>query len=285
MADQLQLSKFFSNSEVREFRRSEVHPADYNPRTLDDLGRKNLKRSIKTFGIVGGIVINVRTGNTVVGGHQKIALLDEFHKYDPVTNENDYLIRGEAIDVDEQTEKTLNIALNNPNVGGTWDYDKMREIVPDIDYKAAGLSDADLNMIGVDFLLQTEGENDISNELEGLMSEADSAHERTKAERKELRDAERAAAKAADTDNDDDDVIMEVPSEGAERQAKIDHMKDVKQQVKEQAMENARNMDAFVMISFSDWKAKAQFCQRFGYDPYVKFIKGEVFDEQVERVE
>ncbi len=27
------------------------------------------------------------------------------------------------------------------------------------------------------------------------------------------------------------------------------------------------------------------FCRRFGYDPYDKFLKGEVFDGQVERVE
>jgi len=27
------------------------------------------------------------------------------------------------------------------------------------------------------------------------------------------------------------------------------------------------------------------FCERFGYDPDMKFIKGEEFDEQVERVD
>lgn len=293
MEETLQLSKFFASSEVREFRRSEIHPASYNPRSIDDESRRNLKRSIKTFGIVGGIVVNTRTGNTVVGGHQKIALLDEFHKYDPATGENDYLVRAEAIDVDEKTEKTLNVALNNPNVGGFWDYDKMRELIPDIDYKSAGLSDADLNMIGVDFLLQTEGENNIADELSGLMSEADEAHEREKAARKELRDAEREAMRAAQADDDDDNDVVyddtdsyvaDAPTEEEARQAKIDHMKNVKQQVKEQAVENAKNMDAFVMISFSDWDAKASFCQRFGYDPYVKFIKGEVFDEQVERI-
>ena len=39
-------------------------------------------------------------------------------------------------------------------------------IVPDIDYKDAGLTDADLNMIGIDFLLQTEEERSIADELE-----------------------------------------------------------------------------------------------------------------------
>ena len=41
---------------------------------------------------------------------------------------------------------------------------------PDIDWKDAGLTDADLNMIGVDFLLQTEEESSIADELESMMS-------------------------------------------------------------------------------------------------------------------
>ena len=44
-------------------------------------------------------------------------------------------------------------------------------------------------------------------------------------------------------------------------------------------------MDAYIMLSFDTWEAKANFCRRFGYDPYDKFLKGEVFDSQVERVE
>lgn len=64
--------------------------------------------------------------------------------------------------MDEQQEKELNILMNNPNAQGTWDFDALARIVPDIDWKDAGLTDADLNMIGVDYLLQTEGENSIA---------------------------------------------------------------------------------------------------------------------------
>ena len=70
-----------------------------------------------------------------------------------------------------------------------------------------------------------------------------------------------------------------------EHAEKVAHMKDVKQQVKEQAQETAANMDAYLMLSFDTWEAKAAFCERFGYDPYTKFINGEVFSDQVERVE
>lgn len=243
--------------------RSQIHPADYNPRTISDEGRKQLKRSIKRYGVVGGIVVNEATGYTIVGGHQKVDVLDELNKYP----DNDYMLRVEVINVDEKTEKSLNIALNNPNIGGTWDFDALARIVPDIDYKDAGLTDADLNMIGVDFLLQTEEESSIADELENMMSPVVEQREAEKNERKAERDAVKAAQEEAD------------------RAAKVAHMKDVKQQVRENAQKQAENMDAYLMLSFDTFAAKAAFCERFGYDPYTKFVRGEVFDEQVERID
>ena len=256
------LKNFFSSTIV-EVKRSEIHPADYNPRKIDEQGKRMLKRSMKQFGVVGGIIVNSQTGNTIVGGHQKVAILDEMYKYP----DNDYSLRVEMISIDRKTEKTLNIALNNGNISGQWDYDALARIVPDIDYKDAGLTDADLNIIGVDFLLQTEEESTIADELENMMSPVVEQREAEKAERK----AERDVAKAA--------------QEEADRAAKVAHMKDVKQQVRENAQKQAENMDAYLMLSFDTWEAKAAFCERFGYDPYTKFIKGEVFDEQVERIE
>lgn len=248
---------------IVELKRSEIHPAGYNPRVIDDEAKKALKRSIKKFGVVGGIVVNKRTGNTIVGGHQKVSILDEMYKYPA----NDYTLRVEMIDVDMETEKTLNIALNNGNISGRWDYEKLAQLIPDIDYKDAGLTDADLNMIGVDYLLQTEEENSIADELEDLMSPIIEEREEAKAERAAEREAEKA-------------MLQEM-----EREAKVQHMKDVKQQVKEAAISKAEQMDAYVMLSFSSWSAKAEFCERFGYPAEMKIIKGEVFAEQVERID
>lgn len=249
----MELSKYF-NSESVSLRRSQIKPASYNPRTISDEGYKQLKRSIKRYGVVGGIVVNQATGYTIVGGHQKVSVLDELNKYDEATHKNDYTLRVELISVDEKTEKSLNVALNNPNIGGQWDYDALRELVPNIDYKDAGLTDADLNMIGCDFLLQTEEENNIAGELDSMMSEVNEQREAEKAQRQ------------------------------MERAAKTAHMKEVKKQVKEAAQKQAQDIDAYVMLSFDTWEAKANFCRRFGYDPYDKFLKGEVFDEMVERV-
>lgn len=66
----MELSKYIK-SESMELNRSAIHFADYNPRKLSDESRKTLKRGIKKFGLVGGIVVNKRTGLTVVSGHQR----------------------------------------------------------------------------------------------------------------------------------------------------------------------------------------------------------------------
>ena len=110
-------------------------------------------------------------------------------------------------------------------------------------------------MIGVDYLLQTEEENSIADALSDMMVPVS-----------EQKEADKAAKQL-------------------ERAEKVAHMKEVKHQVKENAQKQVENMDAYVMLSFDTYEAKAAFCERFGYDPYSKFIKGEVFDEQVERID
>lgn len=235
--------------------RSEIKLADYNPRVISEEGRKALKRSIKLYGVVGGIVVNKGTGNTVVGGHQKVGILDELNKYDSATHENDYRLRVELIDIDLKTEKQLNVTLNNPNVGGEWDFDKLRMVVADIDYRDAGLTEVDLNLIGCDYMLQTDDEADMAGALSDMMAPVVKEREEDKAER------------------------------ALERAEKVAHMKEVKRQVQEDAQRKAENMDAYVMLSFDTFEAKSQFCERFGFSPYEKILKGEVFDEMVERVE
>lgn len=166
----------------------------------------------------------------------------------------------------------------------------MRELIPDIDYKAAGLTDADLSMIGVDFMLQTEGENSLASELNNLMTPILDEREAAKAQRAAAREEEHAMQSGSSSPSSangimEDPFADQRPTPEEEWQSKIDAVKQLKKEVKEKAIEQARNNDAYVVLSFSDWNAKAQFCQRFGFSPYDKFIKGELFDEMVERIE
>jgi hypothetical protein len=238
-----ELSKYIK-SEPQEVSRSSIHLADYNPRKITDEAKKSLRRGIKKYGLLGGIIVNRQTGMTVVAGHQRIAVMDELNKYP----DSDYLLRVDVIDIGEKEEKELNILLNNPNAQGMWDYDALREMIPDIDYRTAGLTEEDLNVIGVDYLLKTEGENSLAGEIEGLMHGLDAK-----------REAEKEARKA------------QVASE--------------KERIRKNAEERAENMDAYVTLSFDTCAAKSAFMRRFGYNPQEKFLKGEVFDNRIERIE
>lgn len=240
-------NKYFT-SEIVEVKRSQIHPAVYNPRKISKEGKAALKRSIKNFGVLGGIVVNRRTNNTIISGHQKVYILDILNNYP----ENDYSLRVEVVDYNEKKEKEANCALNSPNVGGEYDYDKLRELLPDIDYKNAGLTEQDLDIIGVDFNFQSEEENAIVGELDDLMEPVLEEHQ------------------------------ADVAQQQAERAEKVAHMKQVKQEVKEAATKAAANMDAYIMLSFDNWEAKAVFCEKFGFDPDEKFFKGEVFEEKIE---
>ena len=236
-----------------------IHFADYNPREIDEEERKNIKRGIKKFGLLGGLVVNKQTGFTIVQGHQRIGVMDELEKYDPQTHDNDYVVRAEVIDVDLKTEMVINILLNNPNAQGRWNREKLKAIVPQVEYKDAGLSDSDISLLGLDYMFQTSAEQDIADSLGSLMQET----EEEKAAEREERAAERQA----------------------ERAAKVAHMKQVKQEVREAAQKTADNMDAYVMLSFSTIEARNVFLQRFGFPADSKFIKGEDFDQRCEVID
>lgn len=244
-------NKYFTSESV-EILRSQINLHEKNPRSISTENRKALKRGIKKFGMVGGMVVNKRTGYTLVSGHQRLSVMDELQKYNPKTKENDYIIRVDLIDVEEKEEKELLILLNNPSAQGEWNYDILRELIPDIDYKDAGLTEQDLDIIGVDFHFQTEEENIIADELDTLMEPV-----------REERQAE-------------------VAQKQAERAEKVAHLKQVKEEVKQAATKAAANMDAYLMLSFDTWDAKAEFCEKFGFNPDEKFLKGEIFSEKIE---
>jgi len=87
----------------------ELVPATNNPRRIDSRTMEALKDSIDRWGFVEPVVVNKKTGS-IVGGHQRTAAAVELKlKTVPVT----------YVDIDEQQEKALNIALNK--IAGDWD--------------------------------------------------------------------------------------------------------------------------------------------------------------------
>lgn len=138
--------KDYFTGKQEELKRSSVRLADYNPRRIGAEARAMLRHSIEKYGVVTGIVVN-RHSMTVVGGNQKISILDEMMSFP----DHDYIIRAEMVDIDNPAEeKALCVMLNSPNATGEWDLDKMRDIIPDLDCTDAGLTDTDISILGLD---------------------------------------------------------------------------------------------------------------------------------------
>lgn len=103
---------------------AELKAAAYNPRKdlkPGDAEYEKLKRSIQEFGYVEPVIWNKRTG-VVVGGHQRLKVMKDlgFTEVDCV-----------VVDLDEQKEKALNIALNK--ISGEWDNDLLASLLKDLD--------------------------------------------------------------------------------------------------------------------------------------------------------
>jgi len=68
---------------VARFKLKELRPAEYNPRVISDEALAGLTASIKKFGYIEPIIVNVRANtNTIIGGHQRFRILRKLHKAD-----------------------------------------------------------------------------------------------------------------------------------------------------------------------------------------------------------
>lgn len=129
---------------VKQERRkvADLKPAEYNPRKRlqpGDEEYERLKRSIETFGYVDPIIVNA--DGTVIGGHQRLYVLQELGY-----SEADVAV----VDLSKQDEKALNIALNK--ISGEWDEEKLAAIFSDLDVEGydlnlTGFSDSELTQI------------------------------------------------------------------------------------------------------------------------------------------
>ncbi|MHC8523966.1 site-specific DNA-methyltransferase [Rossellomorea sp. H39__3] len=129
--------------ELKKIKVEDINPAPYNPRKdlqPGDEEYEKLKRSIEEFGYVDVIVWNKRTGN-LVGGHQRFKIL---------VNEKGYReVDVSVVDLDDQREKALNLALNK--VSGDWDEEKLYELLTelqesgDLDVELTGFNEDEAN--------------------------------------------------------------------------------------------------------------------------------------------
>jgi len=224
----IEKTKYQTSNNV-DVKRSSINFANYNPRKITKEAKIALKKNIKRIGLLGGIVVNIRSNN-LVSGHQRLSVLDSIEGYDK-DNSKDYLLSVEIIDVDEATEKEQNIFMNSSSVQGEFDMIQLSDLLKDIDYSNAGLTDTDMALLGIEL--------DICNSEE--IGELDSL-------------------------------------------SKKEAIKDLKKSIREKIDNNFEEGDPLLVLSFSSFDAKAKFMDRFGFDIYEKFIKGEIFENMIERV-
>lgn len=114
---------------------SELKFAPYNPRKITKKEKEKLKRSIEEFGYIEPIVWNKHTGH-VVGGNQRLTVLKEMGVQE---------VEVVVVELDLEKEKVLNLALNK--ISGDWDYEKLQEILANLDSFMQELAGFDLNEV------------------------------------------------------------------------------------------------------------------------------------------
>lgn len=168
----------YQNFVMETINRDQLKNAEYNPRVIDDKAKKKLKKMLKNKGLLAPITWNKRTGN-IVSGHQRIAILDSLEK------NQDYALDVAVIDVGEKEEAAINVQMNNPEMQGDWDLDKLADMKLDldIDFEDMGFDDDDIDlMFGGDDrfseLYETPEVEDQKNKLQDVKDARQASKER-----------------------------------------------------------------------------------------------------------
>jgi len=139
----------------------ELNPAPYNPRIWDDAALEQLCESIRRFGFLDPIVINIapKRKYVVISGHMRLAAARKLGK-------TTVPCLGVSLP-DIEREKELNIRMNRNT--GQWDWEKLRDFDMTI-LLDVGFDDQDLCRIWDDALEIEDDQFDEDAELEKIIT-------------------------------------------------------------------------------------------------------------------
>ncbi len=112
-----------------------ITPAEYNPRISTERGIYHLGKSLEVFGYVDPIILNEKT-MTIVGGHQRFSVL---------VREGARNVDCVVLNLTEEKEKALNIALNKTSEHFEWDVSKLNKML-------SYLQDDDIDLTSIGFV-------------------------------------------------------------------------------------------------------------------------------------
>lgn len=227
---------------MKELKQSETRVIKRSQINLNPINPKRhsdekIKLQKKNLQKVGflGGIVWNEVSGNVIDGHRRIKAMDLHYKYDG-SLETDYDVKIEVVNLDDKSEKEQ---LTYMAVGNTKpDIDLIANYISDIDYSDVGLDMGELNDILAITGISVTSVTDSLDDLLSTLPDTPSVDEQSYEEKKQ-------------------------------------HMKDVKQQVKEAAIERQQNEEAFIMLSFSTFQAKSDFCDLIGCGTDDKFVKGE----------
>lgn len=148
---------------IQKVKIESLKPAEYNPRKdlkPEDEEYQKIKKSITEFGYVAPVIVN--SNMTVIGGHQRLKVLKELGYTE---------VECVVVDLDQEKEKALNIALNK--ISGDWDNDKLEELLAelkqtDIDMDITGFSFDEVDEILKDITGSKEDDFDLDQALDEI---------------------------------------------------------------------------------------------------------------------
>ena len=187
------MTKKFKESEKKQVWRSEISFAPFNPKQHSQKQINEMKANIKRVGLNGGIIWNKTTGN-LVDGHKRVMSADLIQGYDG-SKEKDYQIGVDIVELALKAEKEQNVFQTRSRT--ELDEQLMQELIPDIDYKNAGLGEIDLDLYGINL---SEIDTTINDTIEELFEPVVKDREAKKQAVKEskARIKERGVEKAKD---------------------------------------------------------------------------------------
>lgn len=150
------------HSKTLRMNAGDIKPADYNPRRISDAKLAALGCAMREFGDLGGLVLNVRTGN-LVSGHQRLKHLDAKWPVTkrPAKDKTGTVALGtiktpwgtigyREVDWPDKKERMANLAANQH--GGEFDMDLLTDILRGLDESdrlLAGFEMPDLKELGI----------------------------------------------------------------------------------------------------------------------------------------
>src|SRR5688572_27959433 len=115
-----------------------LKPAAYNPRTIDAKPFENLQRALDTYGMTQPIPVNTRN-MPIIGGRQR------WRAAKALAWEEVPVI---YVELGDGEERKLNVTLNSPKFQGSFDTDKLSEVLHALDEE--DLADLDYTAVEVE---------------------------------------------------------------------------------------------------------------------------------------